>query len=174
MKRNAKDTFMHLKWITLAVLLTAGPVFAAQPSPFPVRPAPTPPAPAVTQTNQTDGGPGFGTRRLASSSAEEATIRELFHCVVRLLPDDRAELTYDFKLQHVLEDFVTKPGDDKAPDATGGPWATRDGFLQKTVPTDVPLFHRARFSGPVTVSFKGYIVPGGTQYACGYYDLLKG
>jgi hypothetical protein len=171
MKRNGTNLLMHPKLMVLSVALAAGSVYAAQPAPFPVRPLPAPPAPAVTDTNRSDG-PGFGTRRLASSSAEEATIRELFHCVVRLLPDDRAELTYDFKLQHVLEDFVTKPGD-KAPEATGGPWETRDGFLQKTVPTDVPLFHRARFSGPVTVVLKGYVMPGGTQYACGYYDLLK-
>ena len=39
---------------------------------------------------------------------------------------------------------------------------------------DVPLFHSARFNGPVTVTFKGYVVPGGNQYSCGYYDLLKG
>ena len=172
MKRDGIYFLMHPKLIALSVALAAGPLFAAQPAPFPVRPLPTPPAPALTNTNSTDG-PGFGTRCLASSSAEEATIRELFRCVVRLLPDDRAELTYDFKLQNVLDDFVTKPGDN-APGATGGPWETRDGFLQKTVPTDVPLFHRARFSGPVTVSFKGYIVAGGTQYSCGYYDLLKG
>jgi hypothetical protein len=159
--------------IALFIATTAVSVIAAQP-PFGRPPLnPQPAAPAVTQTNKTEGGPGFGTRRLASSSAEEATIRELFHCVARLLPDDRVELIYDFKLQHVLEDFTTKP-DDKAPSAIGGPWETRDGFLQKTVPEDVPLFHRARFNGPVTVTFKGYVIPGGNQYSCGYYDLLKG
>ncbi|MBI5688022.1 MAG: hypothetical protein HZC54_23360 [Verrucomicrobia bacterium] len=159
---------MRIRLITLSVALAAGPLLAAQ-GPF-VRPPLNPtPAPAVTQTNKAEGGPGFGTRRLASSSAEEATIRELFHCVVRLLPDDRAELTYDFKLQHVLEDFVTKPGD-KAPDGSG-PWETRDGFLQKAVPEDVPLFHRARFNGPVTVSFKGFVLKG-TQYAGGYFGLM--
>ena len=168
-KRNGINFIMYLKLIAFSVALAAGPVFAAQPF---VRPPIAPVPPAVTETNRTNG-PGFGTRRLASSSSEEATIRELFHCVVRLLPDDRAELTYDFKLQNVLDDFVTKPGE-KAPDAVGGPWETRDGFLQKTVPTDAPLFHRARFNGPVSVSFKGYVVPGGTQYSCGYYDLLKG
>ncbi|MFA6564572.1 MAG: hypothetical protein WCV00_21890 [Verrucomicrobiia bacterium] len=161
---------MHLKLIVLSVALVAVPVFAAQ-GPFVrppfARPPVAPAAPTLTETNSA-GGPGFGTRRLASSSAEEATIRELFHCVVRLLPDDRAELTYDFKLQHVLEDFVTKPGD-KAPDGSG-PWETRDGFLQKAVPDDVPLFHRARFNGPVTVAFKGFVLKG-SQYAGGYFGL---
>jgi hypothetical protein len=163
---------MRIRLIVLSVAVTAVSAIAAQP-PFARPPLnPQPAVPAVTQTNKTEGGPGFGTRRLASSSAEEATIRELFHCMVRLLPDDRAELTYDFKLQNVLEDFTTKP-DDKAPSAVGGPWETRDGFLQKTIPEDVPLFHRARFNGPVTVTFRGYVIPGGNQYACGYYDLLK-
>jgi hypothetical protein len=157
---------------SISTLLAAGPVFAAQ-APL-LRPpfGPQPAAPAVTQTNTTEGGPGFGTRRLASSSAEEATIRELFHCLARLLPDDRVELTYDFKLQHVLEDFTTKPGD-KAPSAVGSPWETRDGFLQKTVPEDVPLFHNARFNGPVTIQFKGFIVKG-TQYAGGHFGLASG
>lgn len=163
---------MRIKLIALSVALAAVPVFAAQ-GPFVrppfVRPPVAPVAPTATETNRSDSGPGFGTRRLASSSAEEATIRELFHCVVRLLPDDRAELTYDFKLQNVLEDFVTKPGD-KAPDGTG-PWATRDGFLQKTVPDDVPLFHRARFNGPVTIAFKGFVLKG-SQYAGGYFGLV--
>ena len=166
---------MGIRLIAFSMALVAVPVFAAQ-GPFVrppfARPPVAPAAPPLTETNSA-GGPGFGTRRLASSSAEEATIRELFHCVVRLLPDDRAELTYDFKLLNVLEDFVTKPGD-KAPSAVGSPWETRDGFLQKTVPEDVPLFHNARFNGPVTVTFKGYVVPGGNQYSCGYYDLLKG
>ena len=170
MKRSEINFLTHVKLIVVSVALMALSVFAAQ-GPF-VRPPLNPqPAPAVTQTNKADGGPGFGTRRLASSSAEEATIRELFHCVVRLLSDDRAELTYDFKLQHVLQDFVTKPGD-KPPDGTG-PWEQRDGFLQKAVPDDVPLFHRARFNGPVTISFKGFVLKG-TQYSGGYFGLGDG
>ena len=162
---------MHARLIVILVALTAMCAEAAQVPLIPRKPLITPPAPVLTQTNDSSG-PGFGTRRLASSSAEEATIRELFHCMVRLLPDDRAELTYDFKLQNVLDDFVTKPGD-KAPDAVGGPWETRDGFLQKAVPEDVPLFHRARFTGAVNVSFKGFVIKG-SQYAGGYFGLRDG
>ena len=175
MKRDAINIFMQVRLIAFSMALAAMPLFAAQ-GPFVrppvVRPPVAPAAPTLTETNTTGGGPGFGTRRLASSSAEEATIRELFRCLVRLLPDDRVELTYDFKLQHVLEDFVTKPGDN-APSAVGGPWETRDGFLQKAVPDDVPLFHLARFNGPVTVSFKGFVLKG-SQYAGGYLGLKSG
>ena len=76
-KRNGINFIMYLKLIAFSVALAAGPVFAAQPF---VRPPIAPVPPAVTETNRTNG-PGFGTRRLASSSSEEATIRELFHCV---------------------------------------------------------------------------------------------
>jgi hypothetical protein len=148
----------------LLILMAAAGARAA--SPLPV--SPTQPAAPAMGTNQAPGTIGFSTRRLASTSAEEATIRELFRGTVRLLADDRVEFSYDFSTLFQIEDFAPEPGE-KARTFLSGPWESRDGFLQKTATNDVPVFHRARFVGPVTMSFKGYLM-NGSQYSAGFLD----
>ncbi len=156
------------------VLLAALTACAASGQTPPAAKAPTPqplgPAGQIS-TNRPTGQLGLSTRRLATSSAHEATVRELFRGAVRLMPDDRVEFSYDFTAPDQLEDFAPEPGSE-ARTFLSGPWEVRDGFLQKSFTNDVAVFHRALFVGPVDVTFKGFLVKG-ANYAAGFFDTVK-
>ncbi|MBI5394898.1 MAG: hypothetical protein HZA91_06320 [Verrucomicrobia bacterium] len=161
------------------LLIAAAALAGAAELPRPARPG-TPVRPGApgtnittnTTTNQPAHTIGFSTRRLSTSSGVEATIREMFQGTVRLLADDRVEFSYDFTLRPQLDDFAPEPGDRAPTFGTTGFWAISDGFMQKGMTNDVPLFHRARFVGPVTVAFKGFLLKG-LQYTAGFYDTEK-
>lgn len=176
--RNALK--MMFRAFSCGVVIAAAALAGAAELPRPGRPgAPATPAapaqpgaPANTTTNKPAVNIGFGTRRLATSSAVEATIREMFQGTVRLLADDRVEFSYDFTLRPQLDDFAPEPGERAPTFGTTGFWGVSDGFMQKGTTNDVPLFHRARFVGPVTVAFKGFLIKG-MQYTTGFYDTEK-
>jgi len=157
-------------WLLMTAVALAGAADLPRPGQSGPTPAPAPPAGAAT--NKPAVQIGFGTRRLATSSAVEATIREMFQGTVRLLADDRVEFAYDFTLRSQLDDFAPEPGERAPTFGTTGFWGISDGFMQKGVTNDVPLFHRARFVGPVTVAFKGFLIHG-LQYTAGFYDTEK-
>ena len=146
--------------LTTVVCLTANSAQPLRPSTKPLTPATS--TVQASATNRVN----FSTRRLSNSSATEATLRELFRGTVRLLANDAVEFSYAFSMPNQFDDFASNVGND-APGFTNGVWEIRDGFLQKSVPDSAPIFHRARFVGPVTVSYKAALIQG-QQYASGY------